>query len=78
VIECLGILVIPQVAGDAFDTQRPELAYGCADVTRGAIHRRVRANQWKAILMRVDGLNGYVPAIYGVALLAPGSELASV
>ena len=77
-IERLGILIISQVAGDAGDTQSPELTHCCAEVTRGTIHRRVRANQREAILMRVDSLNRYVPPIHGVALLALGSKLASV
>lgn len=47
-------------------------------VARLAIQTGVRPDQWEAILMLADSLNGDTPSLDGVALLAISSHLAAM
>ncbi len=47
-------------------------------VARLAIQTGVRPNEWEAILMLADSLNGDAPSLDGVTLLAIGSHLAAM
>jgi hypothetical protein len=44
-----------------------ELPHRPGLVARIAVHSGVRANQWKAVLMFIDGMDGNLPAIHPVA-----------
>ena len=69
------IYEVPLMARIASGGQTLELAHGRVLVTRIAVHRGVRADQWKTIDVLVDLLNRNIPALYGVALLAVGAHL---
>ena len=70
VIRIRGLLVVPQVAGSAGRRQALELAHCSALVAVLALHRGVRAEQRKTILVILYPLNGNIPAPHGVALRA--------
>jgi len=69
------IYEVPLMARIASGGQTLELAHGRVLVTRIAVHRGVRADQWKTIDVLVDLLNRNIPALYGVALLAVSAHL---
>lgn len=70
-----GILILHLMAGIAIGGQSLELADGQALVAGIALHRRVRTDQGEAVLVLLDGGQGYAPASDRVALLAGGAEL---
>ena len=76
VIGIRGLLKIAQVAGHAGRGQSLELADGCALVTLFTRHSGMSAEQRKPVLMVLDLLHGNLPAQYGVALRAVGTEFA--
>ncbi|MGZ4815676.1 MAG: hypothetical protein ACXVZV_09720, partial [Terriglobales bacterium] len=56
-----------------------EVLSGCVIfVTRLAIKTGVSADEWEAILVLADGLDGNAPSLDRVALLAVGTHLAPV
>jgi len=61
-----------QVAADALggEALTVKLPHGSSFVTRIAVHRSMCADQWKTILMRVDGLDQNLPASYPMAEVA--------
>ena len=72
------VLILNFVAGVAVRRQSLELP-GCqAFVTRIALNRRVRPDQWKAVLVLLDRVEGNTPAFHRVALIAGGPELPPV
>ena len=72
----LCVYEILLVAGEAHRRKPLELANCRALVTGVTVHGRVCANQWETIHVLVDLLDGDIPALHGVALLAVGSHLA--
>jgi len=75
VIRIRGLLVVPQVAGSAGRRQALELAHCSALVAVLALHRGVRAEQRKTILVVLYPLDGNIPAPHGVALRAIRAHL---
>jgi hypothetical protein len=69
---------IPLVAGVAHRRKALELANGSTLVTGIAVHGGMRAGQWEAIHVLIDLLDGNIPALHSVALLAVGAHLALV
>lgn len=78
VVGILGFPVIRQMAGGTFCGQTLILSHSRALVTFLALNRRVRAEQWKTILVVLDLAYGNLPAQHGVALCAIRSEFSSV
>ena len=66
------------MAGDAFGPQAGELADRRAGMAGAAFHSGVRADEREPVLMVLDRLDGDVPPLDRVALLALRSELAAV
>ena len=75
VIRIRSLLVVPQVAGSAGRRQAQELAHCSALVAVLALHRGVRAEQRKAILVILYPLDGNFPAPHGMALRAIRAHL---
>jgi hypothetical protein len=75
-----GFLERPQMATDAVGRKSLtiELSHCTGSVTRITVHCGVRSDQWKTILMFVDGMNRYLPAADPVAHIALRSVLAPV
>lgn len=78
VIRIGSLLEIRQVAGDAGRRQALELANCGALVTVLTLYGGMRSQQWKTILVILDLLDGNVPALHGVALLAVRTHLSLV
>ena len=66
------------VAGEAHRRKTLELADRGAFVTGITVHGGVRADERKAIQVLVDLLDGYIPALHGMALFAVSAHLALV
>jgi hypothetical protein len=75
VIRIRGLLVVLGVAGIALRREPLKLPGGRTGVAGITIERRMRPQQWKAILVLVDLLGPDSPALDGVALLAVCAEL---
>jgi len=73
-----GLLPIFQVAGIALRRETIEDACGCLFVALLALHGSVRSQQREAVHVILYLLDGNVPALYRVALLAVRPHLAAV
>ncbi len=74
-IRRLGLLILRSVAGVAIRRETLELSVCRLFMTRIAIHHRVCANQWKAVLVTLNRLDVGVPALDRVAGLAVRAHL---
>src|SRR5690242_16504695 len=72
------LLEIACVAGIALRRDSLGLADGCARVTVVALQGSVGADQRESVLVVLNVLNGDVPTLDGVALLATGAHLPAV
>jgi len=70
-----SFLKIRLVTGNTSSRESLELADGRALVAILALHRSMRAQEWKAILVIFYLLDGIVPALNGVALRTVGAHL---
>lgn len=73
-----GRLILLGMAGIALRGQTLKLSGSRSFVAGGTIQGCVGSHQGKAVLVLVDLLGGNLPALYAVALLAAGAELALV
>lgn len=73
-----GTLVRLRMAGVALSRKSFVSPAGPGPVTRLTVHRGMAAHQRKPVLVQLDVLQRYAPALYSVALLANRSHLAAV
>jgi hypothetical protein len=70
-----GFLKIRLVAGNTSSRESLELPHCRSLVAVLALHRGVRPQQWKAVLMILHLLDGVIPALHRVALRTVGAHL---
>ena len=71
-------LVLLDMTRSALRRKPLELAAGCTLVAVIALRHRVRADQRKAVVVVLDGLDVHRPSLHAVALFAACTELAAV
>jgi hypothetical protein len=73
-----GLLIIPQVAGNALCWESLKNANRRALMALLTLHGGMRSKKWEPVLVILDLLDGYIPPAHGVALCAVGPELPAV